>query len=454
MSKNIMASEHRGLFTTRMGVLAATVGSAVGLGNIWRFPYEAGVHGGGAFMFCNLVFTLLIGIPVLCAEFMAGRGSRSNIIGAYRKLAPSGRRWTGAGYMAVLSAVLILGFYSVVAGWTVEYFARSATGALDLPSQQHYHDMFDEFSSSTWKPLIWIGIFVAANLVILLKGAKGIERMSNLLMPALFLILIVFCINSLTLDKAGEGLYFLFHPDWSMINGPTMLAALGQSFFSLSLGMGCMTTYASYFSDDTNLGRSAITTALLDIFVAIMAGIIIFPAVFTFGGSVAAGPKLVFEVLPGIFHNLTWGPLWSTLFFFLLILASLTSTISMHEIVITFLTEERGMSRRAATILDCSVTLTLAIVCSLSFGVLSDLKLFGLTIFNLLDFASSNILMPLGGLLISIFVGYVVDRKFIRDQMTNHGHITCHILRLTVFSLRYLAPGAIILVFLNSIGLL
>ncbi len=446
-------SNRRGLFTTRIGVLAATVGSAVGLGNIWRFPFEAGAHGGGAFMLCNLAFTLLIGIPILCSEFVLGRGTRSNISGAFRKLAPK-QNWRPVGYMCVLSALLIPGFYSVVAGWTMDYCAQSALGALDLGPLQAFHEHFDSFSSSTWTPLIWIFIFILANFLILIKGARGIERMSNLLMPALFAILVIFAVNSLLMDGASEGLYFLFHPDWSDIDAPTLLAALGQSFFSLSLGLGCMTTYASYFSDDTPLGRSAVTTAILDFTVAIIAGVIIFPAVFTYGGSVEAGPKLVFEVLPGIFHHLPLGAMWSALFFFLLIIASLTSTISMHEIVITFLTEERGMSRRAATIAECSAVLVLAVLSSLSFGVLSGIQIGGLSFFGLLDYCTSNILLPLGGLCISVFVGWVVDRRYVREQMTNHGKIKCRILPVVVFSLRYLVPVAIVLIFLNSLHII
>lgn len=443
----------RGMFATRLGVLATTVGSAVGLGNIWRFPYEAGTNGGGAFMLCYLVFTIIIGIPVICAEFMMGRGTRSNVFGAYRKLAPGGKWWL-AGYLGIFGALIIPGFYAVVAGWTVEYCVQSAIGALDLPSTQAYHDTFDRFATDSWRPLIWMIIFLFLNFIILIRGAKGIEKVSNVLMPLLFFILVIFCINSLFLDGAREGLVFLFHPDFSQIDRHTLLSALGQSFFSLSIGIGCMTTYASYFTDSTNIGKSASSTALLDSLVAILAGVIIFPAVFTFGGSVAAGPTLVFEILPNIFHHLPFGALWSALFFFLLILASLTSTISMHEIVIAFLVEEKGMSRRNATVVNCLIVLVLAIISSLSFGVLSDFTIFGLTFFNLLDYLASNIIMPLGGLITSFFVGWKVERSFIKNQMTNNSTIKSHILKGVVFSLRYIAPCAIILIFLNSIGLI
>ena len=443
----------RVMFATRMGVLATTVGSAVGLGNIWRFPYEAGNHGGSAFILCYLAFTLLLGIPVLCAEFMLGRGTHSNIFGAFRKLAPKSKWWL-AGYLGIFGACIIPGFYAVVASWTVEYFVQSALGTLDLPSTEMYHEHFDTLTSGTWRPLVWLLLFLLANYLILVRGTKGIEKVSNVLMPVLFVILVAFCVNSLMMPGAREGLAYLFKPDFSKVDNSTMLSALGQSFFSLSLGIGTMTTYASYFKRKTRLGRTAMTTAFLDMTVAILAAVIIFPAVFSFGGSVAAGPKLVFEVLPNIFHSLPLGAFWSALFFFLLILASLTSTISMHEIVIAFLIEEKGMTRRKATTVNCIIVLVLAVVSSLSFGVLSDVKIFGLTFFNLLDYLASNIVMPVGGLLIAVFIGWKVKRKYIADQMTNRGTVRCRFLQVIIFCLRYVAPAGIILIFLNAIGLI
>ncbi|MDE5744319.1 MAG: sodium-dependent transporter, partial [Paramuribaculum sp.] len=297
----------RALFATKLGVIATTVGSAVGLGNIWRFPYEAGSNGGGAFMICYFLFIFIIGVPVVCAEFMMGRGTRSNIFGAYRKLS-SGGKWYIAGFMGILASIMILSFYSVVAGWILEYLVQSVTGSIEMADARAYHEAFDEFSTSSFRPVMWTIAFLAINFLILIKGVtKGIERMSNILMPMLFILLVIFCVNSLTLDKAKEGLAFLFHPDFSKITPRVLLSAMGQAFFSLSLGLGCMTTYASYFSEKTHLGRTALTTAVLDTFVAILAGIIIFPAVFSFGFSPQAGPTLVFEVLPAIFNNLPGG---------------------------------------------------------------------------------------------------------------------------------------------------
>lgn len=318
----------RARFNTKIGVIATTVGSAVGLGNIWRFPYEAGSNGGGAFMLCYIMFIFIIGVPVICAEFIMGRGTRSNILGAYRKL--SRGKWYIAGFMGIAASVAILSFYSVVAGWICEYFVQSVRGELMLASSSEYHEAFDQFSTGNWRPVVWTLIFLSLNFLILVRGVtKGIERMSNILMPLLFILLMIFCVNSLTLSGASEGLAFLFNPDFSKITPRVLLSAMGQAFFSLSLGLGCMTTYASYFGNKTRLGRTAITTASLDTLVAVLAGVIIFPAVFSFGISPQAGPTLVFEVLPAIFNSLPGGVVWSSLFFFLLILASLTSTISM-----------------------------------------------------------------------------------------------------------------------------
>ncbi len=444
----------RAVFTTRLGAIATTVGSAIGLGNIWRFPYEAGTHGGGAFMLCYIAFIFLLGVPVICAEFIMGRSSRANITGAFR-LHASQRVWQFTGYMGVVASLMILSFYSVVAGWTVEYTVQSAIGALDFSDVGGYHDHFDTFVTGNWRPALWTLIFLLINFAILMRGvAKGIEKFSNILMPMLFLLLLIFCVNSLTLDGAAEGLKFLFKPDFNALTPSTMLGALGQAFFSLSLGLGTMLTYASYFSNSTRLGRSALLTASLDTLVAILAGVIIFPAVFTFGMSPAAGPTLVFEVLPSIFHNLPGGVVWSTLFFFLLFLASLTSTISMSEISIAFFIEELKIKRRSAVVLNTSIAAVFGVLCALSFGCLDGIKIFGLTIFNFFDNVTSNVMLPLGGMIISIFVGWKLDRKVLKSEMTCNGATSFCLMGLLVFLLRWVCPIAIALIFLNSIGII
>lgn len=446
-------TNNRAIFATRFGAIAATVGSAVGLGNIWRFPYEAGVHGGGAFLLCYIAFIFLLGVPVLCAEFCMGRHTRSNIFGAYHKLS-HGNNWKFTGYIGILASLLILSFYSVVAGWTVEYCLSSVTGSLDFTDSETGHNQFMSMTTG-WRPVLWTVIFLFCNFFILIGGVtKGIERASNILMPILFVLLVAFCINSLSMPGLKDGLEFLFRPDFSQINPAVMLGAMGQAFFSLSLGLGCMMTYASYFSKDTKLGRTAVTIASLDFLVAILAGVIIFPAVFSFGLSPQAGPTLVFEVLPFIFNQLSGGIIWSTLFFLLLFLASLTSTVSMSEISITYFCEEKKMSRKKATVISSAIALVGGLLCALSFGPLSDFTIFGMTIFNLFDYLSSNICLPLGGMICSYFVGWKVKRNILEHEFTNNGTIKFRMLGVLVFFLRFICPIAIFLIFLNTVGIL
>lgn len=447
-------TEKRAQFATKLGVIATTVGSAVGLGNIWRFPFEAGVHGGGAFLLIDLFFIFIVGIPVVCAEFIIGRHTGSNVRGAFRALAP-GKPWGIVGYLGLLASILILSFYSVVAGWTLEYIYRSVTGFGGVTSVEGLHEQFDAFATSDWRPVMWTLVFLAVNYVILVRGVqKGIEKMSNIMMPLLFVILIVFCINSLLMPGAAEGLEFLFRPDFSKVTPTVMLSAMGQAFFSLSLGLGCLITYSSYFNKRTPLLRTAGVMASLDTLVAILAGVIIFPAVFTFGMEPAAGPKLVFEILPSIFYHTPGSVIWSTLFFVLLFLASLSSTISMSEICIAYLTDEFGMSRRKATSCNIGVAMVLGTVCALSFGSLSGWTVCGLTVFNLFDYVSSNIILPVGGMIISVFVGWVLDRSVVRCELMSSGSgVRPWMVSIVVCCLRYVAPACIALVFIFGLGI-
>lgn len=450
----MLQNDNRAQFSTRLGVIATTVGSAVGLGNIWRFPYEAGTHGGGAFLITYLCFIFAFGIPILCAEFMIGRGTHSNIFGAFRQLRSSGK-WHWVGYIGIVASIMILSFYSVVAGWTLEYLYQSITGALNLNSQEAYHAQFQQFSTHPWRPLLWTILFLIVNFVIVIRGVqKGIERMSNIMMPILFLILIIFCVNSLLMPGAKEGLEFLFSPDFSKIDSSVMVSAMGQAFFSLSLGLGTMMTYASYFSKETHIVKSATITACLDTTVAILSGVIIFPAVFTFGVSPTQGPALVFEVLPNIFNQLPGSTIWSILFFFLLFIASLSSTISMSEVSIAYFTEEKKMSRNKATILNTAIALIFGTLCALSFNCLDNITIARMTIFSIFDYVSSNILLPAGGMFISFFAGWLLDRSFIHEQLTNNGSVKVRVTKAIIFSLKYVAPTGIILVFLSSLKLI
>ncbi len=442
-------SPSRPRFATRFGVIATTVGSAVGLGNIWRFPYEAGENGGGAFLMLYIFFVAAIGVPVVCAEFLMGRSSRLNIFGAFRSLAPrSGKAWVAVGCMGIAASVMILAFYSVVAGWTLEYLYESLAGKINDMGGMTRHTAFDSFTAG-WGCVAWTIAVLIINALVLLGGVrKGIERVSNVLMPVLFVILIVLCVNSLLLPAAGEGLRFLFAPDFGAIDSSVVISALGQAFFSLSLGVGTMMIYGSYFDERVPIVRSAVTTASLDTLVAILAGILIFPAVFSFGGSPAGGPRLVFEVLPDIFAQTPGGSLWASAFFLLLALASITSTISMSEICVAFLCEQWGMRRPVAVAVNALVAIGLGTLCAMSFGPLSHVKIFDMTVFDLFDYVTSNILMPLSGMLIAIFVGWVLRRSVVDHELSPAPRAVVNII---VFCLCYLAPAAIALIFINGL---
>ena len=444
---------HRAQFATRLGVVAVTVGSAVGLGNIWRFPYEAGANGGAAFMLLSLLFVFVIGVPVMCAEFVIGRHTGANVRSAFRRLAP-GQAWSVVGYIGIAASILILSFYSVVAGWTMEYIYRSITG-FGGHTAAAMHNSFDAFASSNVRPTLWTILFLLCNYAILAHGVeKGIEKVSNILMPLLFVILIAFCVHSLFMPKAGEGLSFLFRPDFSKITSRTVLSAMGQAFFSLSLGLGCLITYASYFSKKTPLIKTSLLTASLDSLVAILAGVIIFPAVFTYGQEPAAGPKLVFEVLPAIFSEMPGGAVWSALFFLLLFLASLTSTISMSEISIAWFCDDLHMSRRGATRLNIGIAMALGTLCALSFGCLNGIRIFEMSIFDFFDYVSSNVLLPVGGMLISFFAGWILKRSLVRRELEANAGRTRPLARVLIFCMQYVAPVCILAVFLAGIGVL
>lgn len=437
-----------------MGAIAASVGSAVGLGNIWRFPYEAGQNGGGAFIIVYVVCVALLGIPVMLSEFIIGRSTHSNMKGALRRLAPQSRVFNVA-YVCILGAVLVLSFYSVVCGWVVEYTFQAAQGNLSEHTPQEYTEMFTGFVASPWRGVFWTLLFLVINFAVLIRGVEqGIERISAILMPLLFLILIVFCVNSLMLPDAHHGLAFLFSPDFSALTWRGVVDAFGQAFMSLSLGVSCLITYASYFKDDTSLTKDAVVIAVLDTLVAVLAGIVIFPAVFSFGMKPEAGPKLVFEILPAVFQQMSGGYVWAILFFVLLFFASLTSTISLSEIFITFLIEEHHLTRRKATWMSAVIVVVLAVLCSLSFNVLSGFKIFGMNLFDLFNYLSSNVVMLFGGLFTAVFVGWFIDKRIIAEQLTNKGRLNVPVQSFLMFCLRYVAPVSMIFIFLQLVGLI
>jgi len=441
-------------FATRLGAIAAAVGSAVGLGNIWRFPYEAGVNGGGAFILVYIICILIMGIPVILSEFIIGRSTHSNMKSALKQLSP-GKKYYLFTYVCILGSFVVIGFYSVVCGWIIEYLYQAVLGNLSGHSTQEYSAMFNGLLASPWRCVGWTMFFLMLNFLVMSRGIeKGIERVASIMMPLLFVILIVFCVNSLMLPESKEGLKFLFYPDFSKLTAKGVLDAFGQAFLSLSIGISCLVTYSSYFKDNTSLTKDATTVALLDTLVAILSGVMIFPAVFSFGVEPTAGPSLIFEVLPGIFQQMPGGYVWSLLFFLLVFFASLTSTISLSEIPITFMIEEHKMSRPRAIAWTALFTLVLAVLAALSFNVLDDVKLWDKNIFDMMDYAASNIFMLLGGLFTAVYVGWILDRKVIRDQLTNGGRLKGAMEPYLVFCLRYVAPVSIFFIFLHLTGIL
>lgn len=449
-----MTHTKRATFGSKIGVILATVGCAVGLGNIWRFPYMLGENGGAAFLLVYISCILFLGIPVMITEFFIGRYSRKNAAGAFKVMAP-GTKWSVIGYNGVAAAFLILGYYAVVSGWTLEYIVQAFSGSLEGKNATDFADEFTAFSTGVFRPILWTVVFIALTHIIIISGVKeGIERASKVMMPVLFLILIALCIRSATLPGASEGLSFLFNPDFSKIDSSVVLSAMGQAFFSLSIGMGCLITYASYFGKQTNLQTTALQVTILDTLVAVLAGVMIFPAVFSFGIEPTTGPELVFITLPNVFEQLPFGNIWSFVFFVLLALAALTSTISLHEVSTAYVHEEYHVSRKkAAIIVSVGVTIV-GILCSLSMGVLSSYTLFGLNFFNLLDFVTAKIMLPLGGMMICIFTAKRVDKLLLKEEVTNHGTIRFYFFNTYAFFVKYIAPIAIGLIFLNELGLL
>ena len=449
-----MTHTKRATFGSKIGVILATVGCAVGLGNIWRFPYMLGENGGAAFLLVYISCILFLGIPVMITEFFIGRYSRKNAAGAFKVMAP-GTKWSVIGYNGVAAAFLILGYYAVVSGWTLEYIVQAFSGSLEGKNATDFADEFTAFSTGVFRPILWTVVFIALTHIIIVSGVKeGIERASKVMMPMLFLILIALCVRSITLPGASEGLTFLFNPDFSKIDSSVVLSAMGQAFFSLSIGMGCLITYASYFGKQTNLQTTALQVTILDTLVAVLAGVMIFPAVFSFGIEPTTGPELVFITLPNVFEQLPFGNIWSFVFFVLLALAALTSTISLHEVSTAYVHEEYHISRKkAAVIVSVGVTIV-GILCSLSMGVLKSYTLFGLNFFNLLDFVTAKIMLPLGGMMICIFTAKRVDKLLLKEEVTNHGTIRFYFFNTYAFFVKYIAPIAIGLIFLNELGLL
>ena len=444
-------------FKSRIGIILATAGSAVGLGNIWRFPYMTGENGGAAFILLYILFILLLGIPGMICEFIVGRHAGTNAVRAYGRL--SGKKgWRVVGYMGILSSILIFGFYSVVAGWCLYYLLSSVLNRLAGDSQ-FILDYFSTFSSDLITPILCGLLFIVLTHLVVAKGVRGgIERVSKLLMPLLFILLLVIVVSSCMLPGAERGIEFLFKPDFSKVTHETLLDALGQAFFSLSLGTACLCTYASYFSRGINLATSAAQIALIDTLIAILAGLMIFPAAFSVGIDADSGPSLIFITLPNVFNqafvHIPWaGYLISILFYALLALAALTSTISMHEIGTSFFQEEMRLPRKKAVWIVSGASGVICILSSMSMGAVEGMTLFGMPLLSFFDFITAKLMMPIGALLTTFYVGWYAPLTTVRNEFTNKGTVSEKLFPLFLFTVRYICPIFILLIFMHELGL-
>ena len=447
-------------FSSKIGVIAATVGSAIGLGNVWRFPAEAQANGGAAFLVVYVLCVVVLGIPVMLSEVSLGRGAGTDAVGAFRKTSPRTPWWL-AGAIPVLASYIILSFYMVVAGWTLEYFIASVSGSLysgvDVAGGAEALDglfaqRMRQYVCGSAGPLLNTYVLIALNLVVLLCGVrKGIERISNVLMPLLFVLLLVFCSVSFSLPGAGDGLRYFLAPDFSKITPAVIVNALGQAFFSLSLGMGILITYASYYPKDTALGRTAVTVSLLDMMAAILMGVIIFPAVSSFGLQDAQmeGTALVFVTLPEVFCHMPGTQLWSALFFFLLFVAALTSTISIAEVSVSFIQNRFKRSRRAACMIVLAPLFALSALSALSFGALDGVRIAGLNIFDFLDTVATNVMLPVASILLCVFMGWR-HPSLLREQLSNGGKLRFPLQAPVLFVVRWVAPVLILVVLIAA----
>ena len=438
-------------FASKLGVIAAAAGSAIGLGNIYRFPCELGENGGAAFLLVYLVMVVLLGVPVMLSELVIGRRSQSNSVGAFKKLAPN-TKWLLVGYMGVLCGFIIFAFYTTVAGWTLESIFKAVTNSFQGKDLATLQQDFAAFHNKGWLNVILQASFIFLTGYVVFRGVQnGIEKFSKILMPLLLGILIILGIRSATLPGALQGLTFLFKLDFSKITGEVLIEALGQGFFSLSLGMGVLITYGSYVKKEYNLTSTAFSVVLADTAIAVLAGLVIFPAAFSFGVQPEAGMGLVFNTLPMLFNQMTGGYWLCLIFFFLLAIAALTSTISLLEVLVAYLSEELHLNRKKATVLACVATFLLGSIASLSLMENTPLAFGGKTVFDWMDFVSSNILLPIGGLLIVIFVGWRLGKQKFYEELSNEGALKSSLKKVFFFLIRYLAPLAILVIFISRL---
>ncbi|MBM7648493.1 NSS family neurotransmitter:Na+ symporter [Bacillus ectoiniformans] len=440
-------------WSSKIGFILAAAGSAIGLGAIWKFPYMAGTNGGGVFFLLFILFTILIGTPILLAEFYLGRRTQKDAVSAFKVLAPN-TAWPLVGILGVICAFIILSFYSVVGGWILSYIYRNATGQLFADSAISYEDLFGQIIASPAEVLLAQGVFMIITILVVRGGIQnGIEKASTYMMPALFILFMVLVVRSLTLDGAMEGVEFLLKPDWSLLTAKTSLLALGQAFFTLSIGVSIMITYASYLGKEVNLPSSALSVAGMNIFISLLAGLVIFPAVFALGFEPNAGAGLVFVVLPAVFNEIAFGSVFFFVFLLLLLFATLTSAFSILEIVVAALTKGDSDKRKRYTWIAGILIFITGIPSALSFGVFSHIQVFGKSIFDFADFITNSIGMPLGALFISLFVGFRMKKSDVYQEISQGSSIASKLFNIWYFLVKYLAPAAIILIFLQSFGL-
>jgi len=428
---------------SKFGFVMAAAGSAVGLGNIWKFPYTAGESGGGAFVAIYLLFVIFIGFSVMLTEFAIGRKTSVSAVGAFKS---TDRRWTFVGVIGVLSGLLIMGFYPVVGGWAVAYIYKIATGLLSTP--EAIGDSFGSFISDPIQPLMWMGLYLLFNIFVVIRGVSGgIEKAGKILMPLLFLILVLVAVKGLSLPGAMAGLEFLFQPDFSKVNSSVVLAALGQAFFSLSLGMGCMITYGSYLKRKENLVQTTAMVTAMDTGVAMLAGVAMFPAMFAFSIEPTAGPGLVFVVVPQLFAEMggVIGLLLALLFFIGLSVAALTSSVSLLEVVVSYLIDEKGMKRSTAVLSASAVMAALCVFASLSLGGTGP-TLFSTGAFDIFDLLTDKIFLAVGGMFVCIFAGWRLNRADLEKEITNDGQIKFPLFGLWYNLVKYVIPFAIAIV--------
>ncbi|WP_071461455.1 sodium-dependent transporter [Bacillus massilinigeriensis] len=443
-------STKREQWSSKFGFIMSSAGAAIGLGAIWKFPYVTGISGGGAFLILFIVFTILIGLPMLISEFIIGRGAQKEAVSAYRKLAP-GTWWTSTGRLGVVGCFLLLSFYAVVGGWVLIYSVMALGGQIIEPGVD-YARLFGSITGTPSIALLGLALFMLANIVVISSGIQnGIEKASKYMMPLLFIFFIVLVLRSLTLDGAMEGIRFFLKPDFSEVTGEAALYALGQSFFALAVGFSCMVTYSSYLDKGVSIPSSAGSVVVMNIFVSILAGLAIFPVVFAFGMEPAEGPGLLFMILPAVFSQMPFGELFLAIFLVLFLFATLTSSFSLLEIIVSAFIEDGKRSRKKISWVSGIIVFVAGVPAALSFSTLSGWQIDGKTVFDLTDYLVSNILLPLGCLLIALFISWKMDENVVREEFAQGASLPASAYTVWRFLMKVIVPVTILIVFLSTI---